>query len=175
MGVDSKAFMKQGINIIQLTKYLESKYKNVNVKSNETCDYIFYVAYFKDGEDNRALFVHLIDWEDEDNTYPVKPVKGTSVSLSLGYWGNSVKILTEILQNFGGGFLLPSDSMFDGTGWKFINGWEFLNAENNAQTCLTDLEAKVYQLVSKNKKHLNNDDMNIFNFIVKHVEEIKKL
>lgn len=92
--------MKQGINIIQLTKYLESKYENVNVKSDETCGYVFYVAYFKDGEDNRALFVHLIDWEDEDGTYPVKPVKGTSVSLSLGYWGNSVEILTDILKNF---------------------------------------------------------------------------
>lgn len=175
MGVDSKAFMKQGINIIRLTKYLESKYKNVNVESNESGDYIFYVAYFKDGEDNRTLFVHLIDGDDEDGIYPVKPVKETSVSMSLGYWGNSVKILTEILQNFGGGFLLPSDSMFDGTGWKFINGWEFINTENSAQTCLTDLETKVYQLVSKDKKHVNNTDMAIFDFIVKHIEEIKKL
>lgn len=168
MSVDTKAFMKQGINILELKKYLEENFKEVVLHEEGRGNWCCYVLSFVDGEDKRILFASVC-YDDEDNYYPTSIIPKKSIVLSFGCWGNSVEILKGILEHFGGGFLLPSDAGFDGTGWQLVSPIE------GCFEGLTELEVNVYKLLLKDKVGLSNDDMIIFDFIVNNLDEIKKL
>ena len=174
MSVNSVAFLKQGINIIKLAKYIKSKYNLIEYKANDYANSVFYTIYFIDNTDNskRVLFIHIIFWDDEEHSYPTEVIKNTSCELSLSYWKNSAAILTDIVKHFGGGFILPDDSSFDGTGWQLVT------PKDNTESNFTELESKVYKLILNSKEgtgFLNDNDIFLFNFIIKHINEIRQL
>jgi len=172
MSVDTNGFLKQGVNPFELKKYLEKKYSKVEVRNENSETFPFYVFDFKDGKDCRTLFVSLCVYDDEDDSFPVPVEKNVSCSLCLGCWGNSVEIMTDIIQNFGGGFVLPSDSGYDGTGWEFV-----APIENSKHIGFSDLEVAIFNLIKKNckTKGLSDKDYAIFNFVVNNIDELKKM
>lgn len=171
MSIDTNGFMKQGVNPFELKKYLEGKYSEVEMRNEGSENFPFSVFIFKDGEDERSLFVSLCVY-DEENSYPVPVKKNVSCFLSLGCFGNSVKIMTDIIQNFGGGFILPSDSGYDGTGWEFV-----APIENSKRVGFSDLEIAVFDLIKKNckTKGLSDKDYAIFDFVVNNIDKLKEM
>ena len=98
MGVNTKAIIRQGTSVTQIKESLERKYSEVEIRATHTDS--FFALTFKDGGDNRQMFVHLDGAESDFG------IKGTY--LSLGFWGNSVQIMNHLLSDFGG-YLMEND------------------------------------------------------------------
>lgn len=124
MGADSKLFMKNGINVLALANYIKSVYgKSEVVEANlgiPGCYSLFFDD--RDGEPRRMWFYTYESQEDNENPVPV--INGKSVSLSLGYFGNAIEILTDIAKNFGGGYIQENDcgSEDDTDEWYYVEG-----------------------------------------------------
>jgi hypothetical protein len=60
--------------------------------------------FFKDGEDQRRLFICYGEVDKEDIFNKEIEFNGSKkyVYLSFGFWGNSVQIMTDIIKCFGG-------------------------------------------------------------------------
>lgn len=70
----------------------------------------FFVFKFKDGKDERQLFVHM--GCDADFRECHKGCGDSGIILTLGDWGNSVQLITAFLDNMkdmGDTFLIESD------------------------------------------------------------------
>lgn len=118
MGVDSKAVIRKGTTIKQLTEFLETEYENVKVRSTNQ-DYYFNIS-FKDEKDGRNLSVFYGDLGKSD--YGLE-----GVLLSLGLWGNSIEIMKNICNKFGG-YLDENDC--DDKDFYLINEGEFNKGED---------------------------------------------
>lgn len=108
MSVDTKAIIAKGTTIQSIAETLEHKYKNVKIQST-SMDY-FFAILFADGDDQRTLYVSFSNSCEQDYGIP-------GVWLSLGYWGNSVKIMTYLCETFGG-YIDENDC--DGIGFQPI-------------------------------------------------------
>ena len=109
MGIDTKGFVvaeldiwtivdciKKGMKDYTTTNWLNKKPFKTNTLARTEL-YSFgkgFTHNFKDGEDQRLLHCS-IDNEDYRDI-----IAGKKITFILGYWGNSVKIMTDILTEF---------------------------------------------------------------------------
>lgn len=70
---------------------------NVFVKPEYDPDWNFYILRFKDGVDQRQMFVHM-DTEDFEECHGELGKRG--IIFSLGMWGNSVELIEKFLGAF---------------------------------------------------------------------------
>jgi len=91
MGVSTKAIIRKGTTLKEISDVLSEKYKEVQIISTHSVEY--FIITFLDGDKRRGLNVFTYNTEDED-------IDG--VRLSLGMWGDSVEIMKYILNVFGG-------------------------------------------------------------------------
>ena len=173
MGADSKLFIKNGVDVLALSNYLKKVYgKNEVVDANigvPGCYSLFFEN--KDGEPRRIWFYTYES--QEDGATPVPVIGGKSCALSLGYFGNAVEILTDIAKNFGGGYIQENDcGSEEGT-----DKWYYVEGENG--DFVTEVEAKVFMLVEKNKDKdgfkTGLDTIKLTRFILNHLDEIKRI
>lgn len=83
--------------------------------------------YFNDGMSNRSLFyiydnvLLLSDLNDFKARNPqIDPtIMNDFVYLSLGYWGDSVYVMSDLIFNLGGGIIKENDS--DDIGFSYVN------------------------------------------------------
>lgn len=73
------------------------KNDNVFVKSEYDPEWNFYVFHFKDGDDQRMMYVHM-DTEDFEECYGELGKRG--IIFSLGMWGNSLELIEKFLNAF---------------------------------------------------------------------------
>lgn len=173
MSCDTKLFIQNGINAYQLSKYIESKYgKSEIIEASSIDAYDAYSIYFEDkkGEPQRIWCFTFKSTIDDDT--PVSIIDGKSCMLSIGYYcdGNSVEILQDIAQNFGGGFIQINDcGSFDGTDeWRYVDG-----SKNVDYVSSTEIE--VFKLVQDSKYKNGLNSVQLTKFILAHLDEIRKI
>ena len=80
--------------------------------------------WFKDGEDNRGLFYFYSNTNSFENLDYYKKigledmVRSEATTLHLGQWGNSVDIMTDLVAEFGGGWVDKND--FDDVPYEVV-------------------------------------------------------
>ena len=97
MGIDTKGWIRKDTTIDQIKSHIEKNYGKCEVRS--THYQYFFRLQFKDEEDNRSLCVFL----QSDDAQPI-----TGVRIDLSFWGNSVKIIEALCNEFGG-YILDMD------------------------------------------------------------------
>ena len=73
------------------------KNDNVFVKPEYDPEWNFYVFHFKDGDDQRMMYVH-IDTPDFEECHGELGKRG--IIFSMGMWGNSVELIEKFLNAF---------------------------------------------------------------------------
>lgn len=136
MGVDTKAILRKGTTIEQIEKAISDKYTDVEVRA--TMPNFMYVT-FKDGEDQRLLWVSFTNSCERDNGI-------AGVWTSLGKWGNSVEIARYLCETFGG-YLDENDC--DDEGFYPINF--HLYTQGSESTKLDEFRHKVIKEVGYDK------------------------
>ena len=172
MGCDSDLFFKNGINILELIKYIEQKYGEYGeVAYDEDRKMQCFSIFFNDNNDTRRMFGYIHHSED-DSERPIPIIPNISCTLSLGLWGNSVEILQDIAKHFGGGYVRDNDCGSDGS-----DEWYFVEGLKNAPTHTTTQEDKIFKFVHNtlDKEETNLDKIQLTRFIINHIDEIKKL
>lgn len=123
MGVETWGIIKKRTSAKRIQKYLKEKYTEVTpVRSNkeELFKNIFNIGFY---DKNDARYMYIVQhnakfpgnpedcWieSDEGNStyYFDKP---SYTVINLNYWGNSVKIIKDIVKHFGGGFVCECDT-----------------------------------------------------------------
>ncbi len=93
MGVDTKAIIKKGTTIIELTEFMKDNF--IDVKIHPTQDNYFFIINFDYKEDRRSMNVFLNNFGETD--YGID-----GVLLSLGCNTDAIEIMKIILNKFGG-------------------------------------------------------------------------
>jgi len=119
MTTDTNGYIAKAISTDDLISYLEGKYKNIRdtkvdnkVNGVSIRNHKIISIDFKDGKDERCLTSLIYDnpvnyYDDElDDEANIKYQQ----TFSLACEGNSVQIITGILKEFGGGYLVKDDS-----------------------------------------------------------------
>lgn len=169
MGTDTKGYLSREIPVNKIFNVIITKYdENATIETEIGEDYKVETAsiIFKDGEDQRMLWVY-------------RELTGNKkTSLSLGYWNNSVEIMTNIIKCFGGELLendcsgltaidIPKDenyNHFDRVKMENTNSFNYQFLDRLQSDC------KYYLgYGNRNKKHLYYLDEQ------KHIDEMKKL
>lgn len=108
MGLETKAIIRKGVTLEQISNAIYFKYGEITVNSNSTG--AANISFF-DGVDKRSLFIMFgSDCEREAGI--------AGVCLTLGAWGNSVAIMHDLCKTFGG-YLDENDC--DNEGYYPIN------------------------------------------------------
>lgn len=169
MSCDTKLFIQNGINVYELSKYIEKKYgKSIKIIDNmHDC----YSIYFKTEEDGDLQRIWIYKYSYKEDITPISIIPKKSCMLSIGYYhgGNSVEILQDIAKNFGGGFLQENDCGHDdGTDeWKYVKG------ENSNFAANTEIN--VFNFVENAKDKGNLSTIELTKFILSHLDEIKNI
>lgn len=161
MGVDTKGYISKEVTIqevynVILTKYdPEAKLLDIEHKKYSENDIVeFGSIYFKDGEDNRRMFVYRTIKGEEERT-----------SMILGYWNNSVDIMANVVKVFGGEVLendcsgLPALPIPKDEGYKHSDR-------------IKEME-KIINLLDENLSIV--DKTNTAIQIIKHKDQLKEL
>lgn len=123
------------------------KYKiNEHSEDNENWYTIYGYICFKYNDENRMLFYCYDNLNHYENLeYYTKfgledMVKAETTHIGLGYWGGSVEIIKEIVENFGGGWIDENDC--DDKEYYVVNPKEEfkIDANMNVQLALNDFE-----------------------------------
>jgi hypothetical protein len=146
MSVDTRAILRKGVTIEQIEKAISEKYTEVKVHTLVAPDFI--LISFMDGVYKRIISVSLENSYERD--YGI-----AGVGVSLGFWGNSVKILTYLCETFGG-YLDENDC--DDEGFYPINF--HLYSQGDEFTKLDEFRHKVINSVGYDKI---NTVMELFN------------
>lgn len=123
MSVDTKGIINKKTNVEEIYNYILSKFDSkatIRRYDKGYHDSISVSIYFKDGEDDRQLFV-ILDIDDYKNEYSALNFTDESKSyawLSLGYWNNSIEIMKSIINQFGG---YVDENDCDDEGWYPIS------------------------------------------------------
>ena len=171
MDCDSKLFLKNGIDVFTLGKYIEENYGKSKIVNNCLDLESFHgsICFEDKNGDQRRLWISTYETQDNNSETPVPIIGGKSCVLILKYWGNSVKILQDIAQNFGGGYVQKNDcGIEDGT-----DEWFYVDGENN--DFATDTEAKVWKIVQNANDRGDLRSVNLAKFIITHLDEIKNI
>lgn len=122
MSVETYGIIKKKTSAKRIAEYLKTKYTNVKLlkKDKEPVFENLYKIKFQDKKDHRLMYIiqhdkkHPVDPEDywvELDEYNTDYFTKTSfTSINLGYWGNSVKIIKDIVEHFGGGYICECDT-----------------------------------------------------------------
>lgn len=107
MSVDTKGLIKGKIDLKEIYNYIVDNYDSeavYNVDNGYSIDReLSGFIYFKDGEDKRQLYLsegNNLKWKEKP--YLELGIKKDYVYLSLGMWGNSIDIISNIVKNYGG-------------------------------------------------------------------------
>ena len=165
MGVSTHGILNKEITAKQIFDVVVSKFDkeaqfNITVdkyNNNESGS-----IFFKDTKDSRELFYCIVGDKEEGTQYE----DGLEhVSLSLGNWNNSVKIMTEIIKVFGG-YIDGNDCDEIGAYYISKDGNfqydEYVTRRNKIIDVLTEELSEQYKI-------------RIANEILKHKIEIKEL
>jgi hypothetical protein len=124
MGVDTRGIINKKIDIEEVYNFILNTYdKNAVLdKDASPADRLpLGSIYFKDGEDQRRLF--CCNNEDITKFSPEYPELNFSddvhsyLWVSLGYWKNSVEIIKNIINHFGG---YVDENDCDDEGWYYL-------------------------------------------------------
>lgn len=122
MSVDTLGIIKKKTSAKRIAEYLKTKYTNVKLlkRDKEPVFENLYKISFQDGEDHRLMYIiqhdksHPADSRDywvEVDEYNTDYFNKTSfTSIDLGYWGNSIKIIKDIVKHFDGGYICECDT-----------------------------------------------------------------
>jgi hypothetical protein len=172
MGVDTHGYVDREVtasdiyNVI-LNKFDKDAIFDINVRNNyegepEEIGNIL----FKIGEDQRKLFICYGEVNQEDqNSYMEFNGNRKYTYLSLGFWGNSEKIMTDIVKSFGG---YVDENDCDDISAIYISQLDNLEYEDFVK----ERNSIVNVLDEKLVKPLK---IQIANQILKHKEQLKKL
>lgn len=123
MGVETWGIIKKRTSAKRIQKYLKEKYTKVTpVRSNkEEWNKNLFTIGFYDKNDARGMYIiqhntkfpanpedYWIENGAENPTYYFNKTSFTVINLN--YWGNSVKIIRDIVEHFGGGFICECDT-----------------------------------------------------------------
>lgn len=123
MSVETYGIIKNRVSAKRIQKYLKEKYTNVtSVRTNkeEWSKNLFNIG-FCDKNDARYMYIiqhnakfpanpedYWIENGVENSTYYFD--KPSFTVINLNYWGNAVKIIRDIVEHFGGGFICECDT-----------------------------------------------------------------
>ncbi len=133
MGVDTKAIIRKGTTLDEIVSVIEKHYADVKVHGTHE-NYFFHIS-FRDYNEKRSLAAFFNNCAKND--YEID-----GVLLSLGYWGRSVGIMENILDEFGG-YIDKSDS--DDIGFEPYNLDAF--SESKEFTPLDEFKNKIVQVL----------------------------
>lgn len=150
MGVDTKAIIRKDVSLDELVKFIANNYDNTEVHSTDM-NYMFQIS-FKDGDDKRLMFCFF-------NEYGLSDYGINGNLLSFGCYGNSVSIMKNILNEFGG-YILENDCEDD---WYPIN----IDAFESSKT-VTPLDVFRNKVVSK----LGYNNLEVAMLLCKEYKEI---
>ena len=170
MSCDSNLFLKNGINILKLVKYIEQKYgKYGEVIYDEEMQ--CFSIFFNDNNDNRIMFGYIHHSED-DSERPIPIIPNISCTLMLNLWGNSIEILQDIAKHFGGGYVRDNDCGSNGS-----DEWYFVNSMETEKSIITVQENEIFQFVQNtlDKEKMDLNKIQLTKFLINHIDEIKKL
>lgn len=132
MGCDTRGFIvTENIDVREIGKRVcdvirtisthnsETFIKNTNifVKPEYDPEWNYFIFRFKDGDDDRAMFVHM-DCPDMEECYKIG--KG-GIIFGLGMWGNSVELIKKMLdafQDMGDCYIMENDCVGDPVPYK---------------------------------------------------------
>jgi hypothetical protein len=159
MGVDTKGYINKEIDIrevfyVIVTKYDENAEIDFEAKDYSE-DYKTETAsiFFKDGEDQRRLFVYKELTGKEDT------------SLILGYWNNSIDIMANIVKCFGGR-LLEND----------CSELEPINIPKDEKFTYSERVKQIETIIACLDKNLSyHHKIKMANQILKHKDQLKEV
>lgn len=93
MGCDTKGTLHKSVTVLEIKQVIVDNY-DPNTIIRTSYDEFSYVITFKNGLENRGVHIYIGKNSSEDHE--------VAVHLSLGWWGDSVKIMKTILSYFGG-------------------------------------------------------------------------
>lgn len=111
MGCDTKGFVvtdnidvrEIGKRVIKVVRTIHGQGNNAIVKNSNLFARLiyepelnYYVLHFKDGDDERQMFVHM-GTEDFEMCYGIGK---NGIIFDLGMWGNSVELIRKFLDTF---------------------------------------------------------------------------
>ena len=122
MSVETYGIIKKKTSAKRIVEYLKTRYTNVKLLKRDKSP-VFENVYrisFQDGEDYRLMYIiqhdkkHPVDpkdyWVEIDEYNTDYFTKTSFTAMDLGYWGNSVKIIKDIVEHFGGGYICECDT-----------------------------------------------------------------
>lgn len=164
MGLSTHGILNKDITAREVFDVIVNQYDKdaesdvtIDKYDNKECGSI----YFKDGEDKRKLFYCIVQDGAEDTEYDEKE----HVGLILGYWGNSEKIMSNIIKVFGG---YVDENDCDDIGYYYIakdgdyQYDEYIKQRNEIQNILDENLS-------------NKDKILIANQILKCKEQLKEI
>lgn len=172
MSCDSNLFLKNGINILELVKYIEQKYGEYGeVSYDEDRKMQYFNIFFNNNNDTRRMFGYIHRSED-DSERPIPIIPNISCTLMLGLWENSVEILQDIAKHFGGGYVRDNDCGSDGS-----EEWYFVDSMETEKSIITIQENEIFQFVQNtlDKEKMDLNRIQLTKFLINHINEIKKL
>lgn len=121
MSISTKGFLyaenKKNFTIEKLVELLRSKFDGVKLRKTHIDNYLI-IMFYDDDDSYRVLSVFT---QYESYKYEGYPELNDDyiILFDLGLWGNSLKIITDILKSFGGGYIVENDCNDD---WEIVAG-----------------------------------------------------
>lgn len=137
MGVSTDALIKPNTTEIEIVNYLNTKYEDVKcyVVLNRRMGYSAGYIEFKDGDDLRSLY-YMSTSLDVDKVDDLNLTKSTYISLI--HWGNSVYILKDLCNYFGGAI---DENDCDDNGYYWVNKEKYF--EDEKLTFIKEVEINI--------------------------------
>ena len=123
MSVETWGIIKKRTSAKRIQEYLKENYTKVTPIRNHKEEWsknLFNIGFY---DKNDARYMYIIQhnakfpsdpddyWVEDDVENPTKHFdKQTFTVINLGYWGNSVEIIKNIIKYFGGGYICECDT-----------------------------------------------------------------
>jgi len=175
MSQSTTLFLKKGINLGLLTDYIKQKY-DPNAELTLSNDHFGNISFKESSGNFRNMSVYLHIY-DEGANLPVAPIVNQSISLSLGAKQSSIDIFEDIAKHFGGGYI-QEDDCGDDTWYPVEPNEEVAIREDKRELALRKMlneDKEDCQFSTLQGKFSTLQDIFVIRFILKHLDEIKKL
>lgn len=113
MSVDTKGLLKGRIDIEEVANIIKNKFKTEYIKIEKEKDNVYNIEgkefrseygriFFTYKGDNRILSYYFSTSQSDIKQHDEVNQENIYTQISLGYWGDSEKIITEIVKEYGG-------------------------------------------------------------------------
>ncbi|KAA9007333.1 hypothetical protein F4V43_02280 [Paenibacillus spiritus] len=162
MGVDTKGYVSKEVKAIDIYNVVQTKFDSeANFYIDEDRDGEIGNVVFKYNDDRRNLFYCVTSDKLPETEFDSKP----HVALILGNWGESVRIMTEIVKEFGG---YVDENDCDDIGPIYIGKdgkYAYSNYVNERNEIMSVLDEKLSHTLR----------IQIADQVIKHKEQLKQL